>query len=511
MSTIKTNTIQPTQAGNNLVFTNGTAVEKMRITDGGLVGIGTASPTVLLDVAGAISTYGDVKLTGPGALLSLAYQSNSDNYRGILGWNTLQLGNNGENRIVAGNTVVGGCLNFFVNNTTPLLTNSTPSNGIMAMSILPDGSLQIGEDGNAIAVAQPTTITRHHLFTQGSGIIPSGMTPPATQKQTAINDIWLIGEFTLGAPGDNTPMHCEMIVSQLVTNNIETTTYNFGANYGGGDAVGTGWSSWCTLPVTHCSRYSTVAESQQPQMRFDVRKKLQGNVQIRMRCEVAGLNYTVGHPTNITFRTVASSAVKFIPAATGSAGAAVVATPQNGGSDGVGVVSATAAYAGRAIYEFPIGDQFKPTANGMFINAYGNVGIGKTPSYQLELSTNSAAKPTSSAWTVSSDARLKTVLGNWERGLEDVCRLRPVKYRLNGKYGTTDDGKEHVSVIAQEAAQVIPEMVGTFSGSETPESDPVTLYNLDTNCLQWCFVNAIKELKAIVEAQATRIAALEGN
>ena len=145
------------------------------------------------------------------------------------------------------------------------------------------------------------------------------------------------------------------------------------------------------------------------------------------------------------------------------------------------------------------------------VDHLGNVGIGTlSPTYQFELSTNSAAKPTSTTWTISSDARLKTVLGNWERGLEDVCRLRPVKYRLNGKYGTTDDGKEHVSVIAQEATQVIPEMVGTFSGSETPESDPVTLYNLDTNCLQWCFVNAIKELKAIVEAQAARIAALEG-
>ena len=144
MSTIKTNTIQPTQAGNNLVFANGTAVEKMRITDGGLVGIGTASPTVALDVAGAVSAYGDVKLTYPGSFLSLAYQSNSDIYRGILGWNTLQLGNNGENRIVAGNTSVGGSLVFYVNNTTPLSSWTTPSNGIRAMSILHNGNVGIG-------------------------------------------------------------------------------------------------------------------------------------------------------------------------------------------------------------------------------------------------------------------------------------------------------------------------------------------------------------------------------
>lgn len=52
MSTIKTNTIQPTQAGNNLVFANGTAVEAMRITDAGNVGVGTVAPSALLEISG---------------------------------------------------------------------------------------------------------------------------------------------------------------------------------------------------------------------------------------------------------------------------------------------------------------------------------------------------------------------------------------------------------------------------------------------------------------------------
>ena len=46
-------------------------------------------------------------------------------------------------------------------------------------------------------------------------------------------------------------------------------------------------------------------------------------------------------------------------------------------------------------------------ATRMTILSGGNVGIGMSPNYQLELSTNSAAKPTSSAWTISSDLRLK--------------------------------------------------------------------------------------------------------
>jgi len=44
----------------------------------------------------------------------------------------------------------------------------------------------------------------------------------------------------------------------------------------------------------------------------------------------------------------------------------------------------------------------------MVLTDDGQVGIGTGPSYQLHLSSNSAAKPTSSSWTVISDGRLKT-------------------------------------------------------------------------------------------------------
>ena len=48
------------------------------------------------------------------------------------------------------------------------------------------------------------------------------------------------------------------------------------------------------------------------------------------------------------------------------------------------------------------------TTSRMFLSSSGEVGIGTTsPAYQLQLSLNSAAKPTSSAWTVVSDERVK--------------------------------------------------------------------------------------------------------
>jgi len=158
------------------------------------------------------------------------------------------------------------------------------------------------------------------------------------------------------------------------------------------------------------------------------------------------------------------------------------------------------------------------------------LGIGNTPlpAYQLQLSADSAAKPTSSSWTISSDARIKTVTGLWARGLNEINLLVPKRYRLNGSYGSVDDGKEHVSVIAQEAQTIIPEMINTYTWTPTKQqtitardgtertaevvdtdSVPVELFNLDTNALQWTLVNAIKELSAQVESLTARLAVLE--
>ena len=141
------------------------------------------------------------------------------------------------------------------------------------------------------------------------------------------------------------------------------------------------------------------------------------------------------------------------------------------------------------------------------------VGTIASPAYALQLSTDSAGKPTSSTWTVVSDARLKDVAGVYERGLADVVALAPKRYRLNGKYGSVDDGREHVSVIAQEVQTVWPEMIGSHpfqeTDSETGESVEIELLNLNTNDLQWGVVNAIKELLARIEHLTARLGVLE--
>lgn len=139
----------------------------------------------------------------------------------------------------------------------------------------------------------------------------------------------------------------------------------------------------------------------------------------------------------------------------------------------------------------------------MQITSSGNVGIGTTPSYQLQLSTDSAAKPSTNTWTIASDARLKTVLGDYEKGLDAICALRPVRYRYNGLGGMVADGKEHISIVAQEAQEVFPECVGTFQGKLHEDDEEETeLLNYNGHAVTFALINAVRELKARLDAIA---------
>ena len=139
-----------------------------------------------------------------------------------------------------------------------------------------------------------------------------------------------------------------------------------------------------------------------------------------------------------------------------------------------------------------------------FQGSTGRLGLGtSSPGYLLTLASDSAAKPTSNTWTISSDARVKEVIGSYTRGVADIMALEPKRYRLNGAFGSVDDGRVHVSVVAQEAQATWPEMVGTYEHTDKDEDDVETvteLLNLNTNELQWALVNAIKELAQRLEA-----------
>ena len=147
----------------------------------------------------------------------------------------------------------------------------------------------------------------------------------------------------------------------------------------------------------------------------------------------------------------------------------------------------------------------------MRIDSSGNVGIGtSSPTYKLQLSTDSAAKPSTNTWTIASDERIKNVTGEYTKGLDAVCALRPITYEYNGAAGFEADGKENISIIAQEAIEHFPECVGTFNAklNETDETE-TELYNWNGHALTFALVNAIKELKAELDTVKSELNALK--
>jgi hypothetical protein len=140
----------------------------------------------------------------------------------------------------------------------------------------------------------------------------------------------------------------------------------------------------------------------------------------------------------------------------------------------------------------------------------GNVGIGTTsPAYQLQLSTNSAAKPTSTAWTVPSDIRIKKDISPFTDGLNVIDKINPVNYRLNGKAGLPMDAPG-IGVIAQEVKDIIPYTIKTWKAKLNPtDKEETVLYDFDASPMTFVLINAVKEQQKQIEELAGEIRELK--
>jgi hypothetical protein len=153
----------------------------------------------------------------------------------------------------------------------------------------------------------------------------------------------------------------------------------------------------------------------------------------------------------------------------------------------------------------------KGTSSSIYINSFGRVGLGTTsPQYQLQLSTNSAAKPTSSSWTVVSDERVKTNIRPYETGLQELLQIEPKLFDYNGKAGFDATTKNNIGVIAQEIKDVMPETVKKYNAKLNEEDEEDTeLYNFDSHALTFALINSVKELNAKIKSLETKIQTLE--
>ncbi|MBN4062483.1 MAG: hypothetical protein COA57_11995 [Flavobacteriales bacterium] len=134
----------------------------------------------------------------------------------------------------------------------------------------------------------------------------------------------------------------------------------------------------------------------------------------------------------------------------------------------------------------------------LFARANGRVGIGtSTPGYQFEVSTNSAAKPTSSSWTVSSDRRLKRDVQPFTEGLDVIGKIDPVWFKYNGLAGISME-EGGVGAIAQNIQDVAPYMIKPFQYTDTITGETTTYLGVDYGAMDFVLINAIKEQQQMI-------------
>jgi hypothetical protein len=109
---------------------------------------------------------------------------------------------------------------------------------------------------------------------------------------------------------------------------------------------------------------------------------------------------------------------------------------------------------------------------------------------------------TAVAYNTSSDYRLKENIAPMTGALSTVSQLKPVTYSWKA------DGSDGQGFIAHELQAVVPDCVTGKKDAVDAEGNPVH-QGIDTSFLVATLTAAIQELKAIVDAQAVRIAALE--
>lgn len=134
--------------------------------------------------------------------------------------------------------------------------------------------------------------------------------------------------------------------------------------------------------------------------------------------------------------------------------------------------------------------------------SWGNVGISMYgPKHKLQIGLDDAAKPSTSTWTIASDARLKTIDGNYLKGLKEIIQLKPIAYHYKNTAGRKFDEAtlktQSVGFTAQDVQQLFPEAVST---------DDDGYLSLNIHPILIAEVNAIIELNKKVESKDAVIA-----
>jgi hypothetical protein len=143
------------------------------------------------------------------------------------------------------------------------------------------------------------------------------------------------------------------------------------------------------------------------------------------------------------------------------------------------------------------------------INATG-LGIGKVPAYQLELSLNSAAKPTSTAWTVPSDKRLKEdiEIADYDICLQNIKNLDLKRWKWTDSFVVESKTSDlhRLGFIADEVEVLFNKSI-TINKNYGVEN----LKSIDVDQIQMSAYGALKKVISIVEEISERLVTAEKN
>jgi hypothetical protein len=169
--------------------------------------------------------------------------------------------------------------------------------------------------------------------------------------------------------------------------------------------------------------------------------------------------------------------------------------------------AATSLSTGRIDFQYITRSTGVVSTTPLSVRGDGRIGIGTTaPSFQLQLSTDSAAKPSTNTWTISSDIRIKENVQNYTKGLETLVQINPVTYDYNGKGGFNPDIKNNVGLIAQDIKDILPESISVYKTKLNPEdTEDTELYNFNSHALTYVMINCIKQLSSEVNTLKAKI------
>lgn len=96
---------------------------------------------------------------------------------------------------------------------------------------------------------------------------------------------------------------------------------------------------------------------------------------------------------------------------------------------------------------------------------------------------------------------LKNVVGDYEKGLNEILELNPIIYKYNGNGGIKTTNTKHIGLLEKEYLKVAPEAASTYSYTQQGKASKTNeeFTNLDASQIIYMLINAVKEQQTIID------------